>query len=143
MADEKNIKLMVKFEKDVGHELSAKMVIHMREFWEKFAYNVKDKVKSFLPFTAVTFAASTGVGESILKLVSKGFFPLTCLLAFVWDYNSTKDLQKTTIMTAESLAWPIGMMGMKFVGVTNPWSLGAGNFTGLMWTIYTCLPDNY
>ena len=35
-------------------------------------------------------------------------------------------------MTAESLVWPFGMMGMKYIGITNPWSLGAGNLTGLL-----------
>ena len=46
-------------------------------------------------------------------------------------------------MSVESLLWPIGIMGMKVMGVTNPWSFGVGNTAGLLWTIYSCLSDDY
>jgi len=56
-----------------------------------FMKNISGKVKSFIPFTAVTFAAS-GVGDTFIKMLSKGLIPAACLVGCFWGYHETKDL---------------------------------------------------
>ena len=51
--------------------------------------NVVQKVKSVLPIATLSTFAASGAGESLMKIFSKGIFPLTIVLGFAWDYHST------------------------------------------------------
>jgi len=77
------------------------MVENIRKFYRKAVTRVimkkvkypaykylRGDIKSLIPFAAISLAAS-GVGDTFLKVLSKGFFPLTIAFLFTslsWDY---------------------------------------------------------